>query len=52
MVRNLKIFSNIQRLATKNERVFIIFGAGHLQILRDLINADSNLKLVDIDKYL
>lgn len=50
--RNLKIFSNIQRLATKNERVFIIFGAGHLQILRDLINADSNLKLVDIDKYL
>ena len=50
--RNLKIFSNIQRLAAKNERIFIIYGAGHLQILRDLINADSNLKLVDIDKYL
>lgn len=50
--RNLKIFSNIQRLAAKNERIFIIYGAGHLQILRDLINADSNLKLVDVDKYL
>ena len=50
--RNLKIFSNIQRLAAKYQRIFIIFGAGHLQILRDLINADSNLKLVDIDSYL
>ncbi len=50
--RNLKIFSNIQRLAAKNERIFIIYGAGHLQILRDLINADNNLKLVDVDKYL
>lgn len=50
--RNLKIFSNIQRLAAKNERIFILYGAGHLQILRDLINADSNLKLVDVDKYL
>ncbi len=50
--RNLKIFSNIQRLAATYERIFIIYGAGHLQILRDLINADSNLKLVDIDRYL
>lgn len=50
--RNLKIFSNIQRLATKSERLFIIYGAGHLQILRDLINADSNLNLVDVYEYL
>lgn len=50
--RNLKIFSNIQRLAIKHERIFIIYGAGHLQILRDLINADSNLKLVNIYEYL
>jgi len=50
--RNLKIFSNIQRLAVKYKRIFIIYGEGHLQILRDLINADSNLKLVDVEKYL
>lgn len=50
--RNLKIFSNIQRLAVTNKRIFIIYGAGHLQILRDLINADSNLRLVDVNKYL
>lgn len=50
--RNLKIFSNIQRLAIKSKRLFIIYGAGHLQILRELINADSNLKLVDVYKYI
>ena len=50
--RNLKIFSNIQRLAVDHKRIFIIYGAGHLQILRDLINADSNLKLVDVNGYL
>lgn len=50
--RNLKIFSNLQRLATKSKRLFVIYGAGHLQILRELINADSNLKLMDVYKYL
>lgn len=50
--RNLKIFSNIQRLAVEHERIFIIYGAGHLKILRDLINEDSNLKLVDVNEYL
>ena len=50
--RNLKIFANIQRLAVDHKRIFIIYGAGHLQILRDLINADSNLKLVDTQKFL
>ena len=50
--RNLKIFSNIQRLAFNKERLFIIYGAGHLHILKDLINSDNNLKLIDIYKYL
>lgn len=50
--RNLKIFSNIQRLAAKSQRLFILFGAGHLQILREFINADENLKLVDVPQYL
>lgn len=50
--RNLKIFSNIQRLASRHRRIFIIYGAGHLQILRDLICADEQLRLVDVMQYL
>ncbi len=46
--RNLKIFANIQRLAVHTRRLFVLYGAGHLQILRDLIRADSHLRLVDI----
>ena len=50
--RNLKIFSNIQNLCKNSNRLFIIYGAGHLQILRDLINASENLTLVDVYQYL
>lgn len=50
--RNLKIFSNIQRLAVDHKKIFIIYGAGHLQILKEFIKADSNLKLVDVNAYL
>lgn len=50
--RNLKIFSNIQRLARKSKRIFIIYGAGHLQLLREFIHADTSLRLVDVSKYL
>jgi len=50
--RNLKIFSNIQRLAENAKRIFIIYGAGHLQILRDLINETAGMKLIDIYEYI
>lgn len=50
--RNLKIFSNIQRLAMRHERIFAVYGAGHLQILRELIRADDRLRLVDVNAYL
>ncbi|MCH5274073.1 MAG: hypothetical protein J1E35_10395 [Lachnospiraceae bacterium] len=50
--RNLKIFSNIQRLAEQHSRIFVVYGAGHLQILRDLICADSRLRLADVMQYL
>ena len=45
--RNLKIFSNIQRLAQENERVFELYGSGHLHILRRLIQEDGRFRLVD-----
>lgn len=50
--RNLKIFSNLQRLAAQKARIFLLFGAGHLRILKDLIQADRNLKWVDASAYL
>lgn len=50
--RNLKIFSNLQRLAAQKERVFLLFGAGHLRILKDLVQADRDLKWVDACAYL
>lgn len=50
--RNLKIFSNIQKLARNSNRIFIIYGAGHLQVLRELINASENLILVNTYDYL
>lgn len=50
--RNLMIFSHLQRLAMRYERIFVVYGAGHLQILRDLIRADDRLRLVDAEPYL
>lgn len=50
--RNLKIFANIQRLALKSRRLFILIGAGHLHILQGLICAAGNMKLTDTNQYL
>lgn len=49
--RNLTIFSHLQRLAMRHERIFAVYGAGHLQILRDLIRADDRLHLIDAEPY-
>lgn len=50
--RNLKIFCNIKELSLEKKRIFVLYGAGHGKILRDFINADSHLKLIDINDYL
>jgi len=50
--RNLKIFTNIQKLCTDCERLFIVYGAGHLKILRDLIKDCYGMKLVNTNDYL
>jgi len=50
--RNLCIFSNLQHLAEQYKRIFIIYGAGHLTILRDLINESDSMLLRDINEYL
>lgn len=50
--RNLKIFSNIQRLASHAKRIFVLYGAGHLHILRELINGTDGMKPVDVYEYI
>jgi hypothetical protein len=52
--RNLRIFSNILRLAeeSKEERIFVMIGAGHLPILRFLAMACPEIEFVDAYKYL
>ena len=50
--RNIRIFSDVQRLATPGDRVLVIFGAGHAPILRELVASDSRLELVEATRYL
>lgn len=52
--RNLRIFSNILRLAaaSKEERIFVMIGSGHLQILRLLAMACPEIEFVDAYDYL
>lgn len=52
--RNLRIFSNILRLAagSDEERVFVMIGAGHLQILRLLAMACPDIEFIDAYDFL
>lgn len=52
--RNLRIFSNIVRLATEStdERIFVMIGAGHLPILRFIAMACPEIEFVDAYDYL
>ncbi|MCL2775237.1 MAG: DUF5694 domain-containing protein [Oscillospiraceae bacterium] len=51
-MRNLKIFANLQKLSESHERVFSLYGCGHLYILRELINLCEDMELVDYRDYL
>lgn len=50
--RNLCIFSNIQQLAKTYQNIIVLYGAGHLTIFRDLINACDQMKLIDANDFL
>lgn len=43
--RNLKIFSNLQNVCEKGDRVLVLIGSSHLKILKELITASNELKL-------
>lgn len=45
--RNLRIFRNIQTITTSPEdRILVLFGTGHVSILKQLFECDPNYKLV------
>lgn len=51
--RNLRIFRNIQRIETRpSDRMLVIFGAGHLNILNYLFECSPEYRQVDASKYL
>ena len=50
--RNIRIFSELQRLAQADDRILVIFGAGHAAILRQLIASDPRLELIDVTEFL
>ena len=48
--RNLHILANLSKLSEENDRILVLYGAGHLKLLRDLIN--DNLEYVEALQYL
>jgi len=51
--RNLRIFRNIQKINAKStDRILIIYGAGHMNILNILFDSSPEYKLVKTNKYL
>jgi hypothetical protein len=50
--RNLRIFANINRIAEPGDRILIIYGQGHIPILRELVGASPRFCRVDPLPYL
>ncbi|MEG0306683.1 MAG: DUF5694 domain-containing protein [Clostridium sp.] len=50
--RNLHIFSNLKNIADDEDRILVLYGAGHLKILRDFINDSNDLEWVEALEYL
>jgi len=50
--RNIHIFANIAAISEPGERVLVIMGAGHLAILKQLIESDAQMDWVTALDYL
>jgi hypothetical protein len=49
--RNLRMFSNIQRLAEPGDRVLVIVGAGHVPILQQCVQSCPTMEWVPVREY-
>ena len=45
--RNLKIFSNLQNICEKGDKVLVLIGSSHLKILKEFITASSEMNLCE-----
>ncbi|MDE5993810.1 MAG: hypothetical protein K2G87_12260 [Oscillospiraceae bacterium] len=45
--RNLKIFSNLQNVCEKEDKVLVLIGSSHLKILKELIRSSSEMDLCE-----
>lgn len=50
--RNIRIFSNLSGVTAPGDRVFVLFGSGHISILRQLLELSSRHRLVEVEQYL
>jgi hypothetical protein len=51
--RNLRIFANLTRLtASPQDRILVIYGAGHAYLLRQFAIESNAFRLVDVDQVL
>ncbi len=51
-LRNLKIFTNLHRIVEPDDRILVIYGAGHKDILVDLIKDRIDWEYYDINELL
>jgi hypothetical protein len=49
--RNVRIFNNIAKLATADDRIVVIYGAGHLGWLRQAVASDPTMRLRKLDEF-
>jgi hypothetical protein len=49
--RNIRIYSNVARLATPNERVLVIYGSGHLGWLQHDFASNPRLRLRKLAEF-
>lgn len=50
--RNLRIFANLKRISEAGDRILVIFGSGHLPILRHALEHSWDFQLVEPAVYL
>ena len=49
--RNIRIYSNIRAIASANDRVLVIYGAGHLGWLRQDVANDASVRLRKLGEF-
>ena len=46
--RNIKIFANVTRFAEPGDRILILYGQGHIHILKELFEDATDIEVIDV----